>query len=350
MQRRPTMNDVAARAQVALKTVSRYVNGETNIRADLAERIRVAIEDLGYRRNLVAASMRPGWTSRMIGLIISDLANPYYSTLARAIESVVVPAGYMLTTMSSDEDGDRHDRFVDRLMQQQVSALIVVPPRCPSRLWRDVAPPLPPLVFLDRPANYQQADTILADNLGGAQNATEALIDSGASRVAFVGDSLTLYTMQQRHAGYIQALEARGLSAEADLLFTEAHSSEQATTIVANLVRSSAADAIFAANNRASIGALLAFRQTGCRLPIIGFDDFEAAPLASPPVSVVSQDIALMGRTAANIALARIDGDTSSHHAHVLSTQLVLRGSERATTNAGSAEAVPADAALPIRP
>jgi LacI family transcriptional regulator len=324
----PTMVDVAREARVGLKTVSRFVNGETNIDPVLVERIRLAIAGLGYRRNLAAASIRPGWTPKVLGLLISDLANPYYSTLARAIEEYAGERNYLLTTTSSDEDGGRHDRFIDRLMEQRVDGLIVVPPRHPARSWLDVVPPIPPVVFIDRPGDYPAADVVLADNAGGAEQATHALAAAGARRIAFVGDSLEIYTMRERHDGYARALAAAGLVGDPGLVESGAHSVEQATRAVARLLRSGAADAIFAANNRSSIGAILAFREAGRRLPLIGFDDFEAAFLTTPAVSVVSQDIALMGRTAAEIVLGRLAGDEFPRVERTLFTRLVLRGSE----------------------
>ncbi|MER6945985.1 LacI family DNA-binding transcriptional regulator [Nonomuraea sp. NPDC000554] len=327
--RNPTMKDVAHEARVSLKTVSRHVNGETNIDPALAERISAAIVKLGYRRNLSAASIRPGRTSKTIGLVISDLANPYYSTLARAIESVADAAGYLVTIASSEEEGLRHDRLVDRLMEQRVDGLIVVPPRNAARDWSDVAGPIPPLVFLDRPVPYSAADAVLADNAGGAREAALALASVGARRIAFVGDSLDIYTMRERHAGYAAALAEAGSGVDDSLTITTAHTREQAEHEVGVVLRDDSADAVFAANNRSTIGALLAFQKAGRRLPLVGFDDFETALLGSPPVSVVSQDVELMGRTAAEIVLGRLNGDTSAFATRTLPTQLILRGSER---------------------
>lgn len=329
MLRSPTMNDVAREAGVALKTVSRFVNGETNINPALTERIQTAISTLGYRRNLAAASLRPGRTSKVLGLIISDLANPYYSTLARAIEGLAGERGYLVMSASSEEDGERHDRLVDRLMGERVDALIVVPPRNPARSWSNVVHLISPLVFLDRPVPFPDADTVLADNAGGAFQATRALTAEGARRVAFVGDALEIYTMRERHAGYVTALAEAGAEYDDRLVSTDAHTSEQAADTVSRLLEDGTADGVFAANNRAAVGALLAFRAKGRRLPLIGFDDFEAAPLSTPAVSVVSQDIPLMGRTAAEVALARLAGDDSPRQTHVLPTRLMLRGSER---------------------
>lgn len=327
----PTMNDVARVAGVSLKTVSRFVNGESNIDPALAARIADAIAQLGYRRNLAAASIRPGWTSKMLGLIISDLANPYYSSLARAIEGEVAREGYMLIVASSEEDGRTHDRIVDRLMEQRVDGLIIVPPRNAGREWAKVPPPVPPIVFLDRPGGREEADTVLADNAGGAAEATRTLYALGARRIAFVGDSLEIYTMSERYRGYCDALRELGVPPETLPRFTNAHSSDEARIAVSEILASGSADAIFAANNRASIGALHAFRSAGRRLPLVGFDDFEAADLGEPGVSVVSQDIERMGRDAARLLLARLGGEGSTGYVtEVLPTAIVLRGSERA--------------------
>ncbi|GLX02726.1 LacI family transcriptional regulator [Microtetraspora sp. NBRC 16547] len=312
-----------------MKTVSRHVNGETNIDPILADRISAAIVKLGYRRNLSAASIRPGRTSKTIGLVISDLANPYYSTLARAIESVADAAGYLVTIASSEEEGLRHDRLVDRLMEQRVDGLIVVPPRNAARDWSDVAAPIPPLVFLDRPVPYAEADAVLADNAAGAREATLALASVGSRRIAFVGDSLDIYTMRERHAGYAAALAEAGIGVDDSLTITTARTREQAEREVGAVLRDDSADAVFAANNRSTIGALLAFQTAGRRLPLVGFDDFETSLLGNPPVSVVSQDIELMGRTAADIVLGRLNGDTSAFAVRMLPTQLILRGSEK---------------------
>lgn len=325
----PTMKDVAREAGVALKTVSRFVNGETNINPAMAARIADAIATLGYRRNLAAASIRPGWTSKTLGLIISDLANPYYSVLTRAIETYARARGYLVISASSDESGAQHDLLVDRLMEQRIDALITVPPRDAGRDWSTVTPPIPPLVFLDRPVDFAAADVILADNAGGARHAVRELLRNGARRVAFIGDALGIYTMRERHSGYTEALKEAGIEVDEDLIVTAAHSSEDAARAVTALMSDSRVDAVFAANNRASVGALLAFRDAGRRLPLIGFDDFEGAQLSTPAVSVVSQDIPEMGRLAAEIVLNRLAGSGAEPRTHVLRTRLELRGSER---------------------
>ncbi len=326
--RPPTMNDVAAAASVSLKTVSRFVNGATNIDPVLAARIGAAIEALDYRHNLAAASIRPGRSSKLIGLVISDLANPYFSSLARSIERVCSERGYLLMSMSSDEDAERHQLLIDRLIAQRVDGLIVVPPRHDPNPWAEATGRRIPLVVVDRPVAAAGIHTILADNAGGAEAATAELLRQGARRVAFIGDSLELHTMRERLAGYRRAIERDDLEFSAQLTFTGAHTADEASGIVRSLLEKNGADAIFAANNRSAIGAVRAFALTGRRLPLIGFDDFEAAPLVNPAVSVVAQDVAQMGRAAAEAVLAAAEGHSPPVETRVLPTRLVLRGSE----------------------
>ena len=214
-------------------------------------------------------------------------------------------------------------------MGQCVDGMIVVPPRLQERKWSDVAPPVPPLVLLDRPAPEIEVDTLLADNYGGAEAATHKLIELGAKRVAFVGDALAIYTMRERHRGYRSALETAGVEPDEALEHATVHDAEQAEALVTTLLKEGDADAIFAANNHAAVGALRAFRVCQRRVPLIGFDDFEAADIVDPGVSVVSHDIRLMGHRAGEILLQRMQGLQRPAETIVLPTKLVLRGSER---------------------
>jgi len=335
--RPPTMNDVAAAAGVGLKTVSRYVNGATNIHPDLSERIGAAIDALGYRHNLAAASIRPGRSSKVIGLIIGDLANPYYSVLARSVERVCTEHGYLLMSASSEEDAGRHRLLVDRLVAQRVDGLVVVPPRHATTAWATSTTEHVPMVLVDRPTGPLESvevHTVLADNAGGAARATAAMLDAGARRVAFLGDSLELYTMQERLIGYHRAIAEHARPGPSQdgaspIVSDGAHTVEDAAAVVAGFLAGGEVDAVFAANNRAAIGAVQAFAQAGRRLPLVGFDDFEAAPLVRPAVSVVAQDVALMGQVAAETLLALIAGEAGPALTHTLDVHLELRGSER---------------------
>ncbi|MGO1410413.1 MAG: LacI family DNA-binding transcriptional regulator [Microbacterium sp.] len=314
----PTMRDVAERADVGLKTVSRFVNGETNIRPQLAERIARAIDDLGYRRNLAAASIRPGQQSRVLGLIIGDLGNPFWSGMARAAERVCAERRWLLLTASSEEDPDRFARLIDRLVEQRVDALMVVRPPGEELPALERAAGDVPVVAIDRPSEHA-ACNVLYDNAHGARAAVEILRTHG--RVGYVGDTTGMWTMSERFRGYSEAVGA----VDEEIVRHSAHTMEEAQKAAAELL-DAGVDALFTANNRASVGALLAFAAAGRRVPMIGFDEFEAAKLANPPVSVANAAPEVLGRAAAEAAFSLLDGAAPPDV--LLEPDLVLRGSE----------------------
>lgn len=324
------MVDVARAAGVSLKTVSRHVNGATNIAPALDDRIRDAIRDLGYRRNHSAASIRPGRRSGVVGVIIEDIGNPFYSALVRGAEGVLQQAGILLVSASSEEDGSRHDLLMERLLERRVDGLIVVPPRLAATSWSGT-PGLPPVVYVDRPGPMTEADVVVADDFGGAFDATSLLVGNGARRIAFVGDSLEIATVAERQRGFCAALAAAGLAADPESQLTERHDvAEAARAVTSLLLRPTAPDGLFCASNRCSLGALHAFLAIGRRIPMVGFDDFEAATVVRPAVSVVSQDAAGMGRRAAQQLMRRIGGgDVRRPQRVVLPTRVTVRGSER---------------------
>ncbi len=327
--RRPTMTDVAEAAQVSLKTVSRFVNGERNIDPAIAVRVADAIAALHFRRNLAAASIRPGQRSQLVGLIIEDVSNPFYAALTHSVEQTLRAAGQLLVAASSEEDGGVFCRLVEQLAERRVDGLIVIPPSDPGPRWHALAAEIPALVVLDRPDGTLAADSVVADDEGGGRDGTAALIAGGARRIAFVGDQLSLPTIGCRYRGYRQALADAGLPADPALALVGVRTIEQvARAVTALLAGGPPVDAVFAANNRSCVGALQAFAGLRTRRAIVGFDDFEAAPLLDPPVTVVTSDVAEMGRLAVGMLMDRIGGRSGPAVHTVLPTTILRRGSE----------------------
>lgn len=317
-RRAPTMNDVAARAGVGLKTVSRFVNGETNIRPELAERIAEAITALGYRRNLAAASIRPGQRSGVIGLIIGDLGNPYWSSVARAAERVCAERRHLLVTASSEEDPARFEALADRLVDQRVDALVVVPPPGDESPAIERAARHVPVVAIDRPSSHATC-SIVYDNRGAAEAAVGVLRAHGP--VGYIGDTLAMWTMAERFHGYAAAVG----EVDERLVAHDAHTMDDAIGAAGRVI-DAGARAILAANNRAALGTLQAFAERGMRLPLIGFDDFELAPVVRPPVSVATPDSSELGAHGAAAAFAALAGEPAADE--TLAPGLLLRGSE----------------------
>jgi LacI family transcriptional regulator len=321
---RPTMRDVASRAGVSLKTVSRVINGEPGVAVATAARVGDAIDALGFQRNDLARSLRQGVSSSTLGLVIEDVANPFYSAIAQAVEAAARERGYLLITASCEEDPERERELVNALLRRRVDALLLVPASREHAYLADATP----VVFLDRPPVGLEADCVLLDNLGGARRAVEHLLAHGHERIAMVGDTAELYTAVERLAGYRQALEAAGVPIRDELVRLGTHDAAQAELVVRELLALPDAQrptALFAGNNRNAIGALRALRDAPRRTALVGFDDFELADLLE--VTVVRHDSQRMGAHAAALAFERLDGVERPRRRVVVPTELVVRGS-----------------------
>jgi LacI family transcriptional regulator len=327
---RPTMRDVAARAGVSLKTVSRVINAEAGVSAATAARVADAIDELGFQRNDLARSLRQGRTSSTLGLVIEDAANPFYSAIAQAVERAAWERGYLLITASCEEDPARERELVQTLLRRRVDALLLVPASSDhAYLARETADGTP-VVFLDRPPIGIGADQVLLDNVGGARAAAAHLLAHGHVRIAFIGDYEQLYTTGERLEGFRQALEAARVPVRDDLVRTGSHDADHAEEVVAQLLalpRDRRPTALFAANNRNTVGALRALRGTRRRLALVGFDDFELADLLALPVTVVRHDSSRMGAHAAELAFERLAGPDPPPRRIVVPTELIVRGS-----------------------
>lgn len=324
---RPTMIDVARRAKVSIKTVSRVVNGEQNVSEPTARTVHQAIEELGYRRNEYARALRQESDARILGLVIEDVSNPFYSAISRGVEEQVRDRSLLVVTGNTDEDGERERALLELLCERRVAGLVVVPAGSDHSFLASELALGTPIVFIDRPPCNLAADTILLDNVGGAQAAVAHLVAHGHNRVAFVGDSPEVFTMSERLRGYRLALRDAGVGFDERLVYLGCHDSDSAEVAARKLLsQTSPPTAIFAANNRATIGVLRALCGPA-RTALVGFDDFELAPLLSPPVSVIAYDPVELGRQAARMLCERLDGESGPPRQIVVFTELVARGS-----------------------
>jgi LacI family transcriptional regulator len=325
---RPTMRDVAQRAGVSLKTVSRVINAEPGVAAETALRVGGAIAELGFQRNDLARSLRQGRSSSTIGLVIEDVGNPFYSGIAQAVERAARAHGCLLITSSCEEDPERELELVQALLRRRVDALLIVPAsRNHAYLPRELGGSTP-IVFLDRPPEGIDADCVLLDNQGGARMAVDHLLDQGHRRIAYIADPDTLYTAAERLAGYRHAMTAAGATIDPALVRLGSHDAAQAEAAVRELLAlptDRRPTALFCSNNRHTVGALHALRGLENEVALIGFDDFELADLLG--TTVVRHDSQDLGLHAAALAFGRLDGDDGPPRRVILDTQIVARGS-----------------------
>ncbi|GGS74267.1 LacI family transcriptional regulator [Streptomyces cinerochromogenes] len=324
---RPTMKDVAARAGVGLKTVSRVVNGEPGVTPDTERRVQEAIEALGFRRNDSARVLRKGRTAS-IGLVLEDLADPFYGPLSRAVEEVARAHGALLINGSSAEDPEREQELALALCARRVDGLVVIPAGDDHRYLEPEIRAGVATVFVDRPAGRIEADAVLSDNYGGARDGVAHLIAHGHRRIGFIGDMPRIHTAAERLRGYRAAMEDAGIAVEERWMSLGATNPERVRRAAEEML--SAPDpvtAVFAGNNRVTVTVIRVLAEQSRRVALVGFDDIELADLLQPGVTVVAQDAAALGRTAAERLFRQLDGSLVAPERIELPTRLITRGS-----------------------
>jgi LacI family transcriptional regulator len=324
------MRDVAGRAGVSLKTVSRVINGESGVAAETSTRVTEAIAALGFQRNDLARSLRHGRSSATLGLIIEDVANPFYSTVVEAVETAARARGFLLITGSCEEDPARERDLATALLRRRVDAMLIVPTDSDHGYLVPALGGGTPMVFLDRPPAGIDADCVLFDDRDGARRAVEHLIAHGHRRIACLSDAEAVYTARERRVGYRCALAEAGIEPDPELAPTGQHDAGAAEVVAGELLSlppERRPTALFCANNRNTVGALRALRAHRQRAALVGFDDFELADLLAVPVTVVRSDPYSLGEAAARLAFARLDGDDGLAKRIIVPTELIARGS-----------------------
>jgi LacI family transcriptional regulator len=327
--RRPTMRDVAAIAGVSLKTVSRVVNGEPGVSVTLGQRVRAAIEELDFRPNVGASSLRrTGGRTATVALLLEDVSNPYSSTLQRAVEDVAIPRGVMVFSASLDEDPQRERELARAFSTRRADGLIIAPASDDQSYLLSEVRAGTVIVCVDREARNLAVDSVLTTNAAGSEEGTRHLVEAGHRRIAFLGDRRGIVTAQQRFSGYRAALASAGLPVDETIVVQDLDSdgADAATEALLSLPENDRPTALFSAQNLITIGAARALRRLGLEkhIALVGFDDFPLADLLG--ITVVAQDAGAIGRLAATVLFARIAGEAGPPSTHVVPTKLLPRG------------------------
>jgi LacI family transcriptional regulator len=323
----PTMHDVARVAGVSVSTVSRVVNNERYVHPETRTKVVEAIAELGFQRNEAARALRPGQSSDTIGLVIADVANPFFSAIARGAEDVVREHGHMLIVGNSGLDYQRERDLVQELVRRRVDGLLIVPTAHDHTNLHAELSRWAPIVYVDRAPRGVRADAVVLDNRAGAVRAVDYLIEAGHRRIGYVGGDPAVVTGHHRLAGYKQALRAGGLDFEESLVRFGNHTAEAAEETVVDLITGpTKADAIFADNNRMTVGALHAISRVGADAGLSGFDDVELADLLPRPIALVTHDSIELGRRAARLLFDRINGASGPPRRVTHRTQMLVRG------------------------
>ncbi len=328
----PTITDVARKAGVSTSTVSHVINETRYVSDEVKQRVHAAMKDLNYQPNVIARSLRTRET-QTVGVVVSDITNPFFTSIVRAIEDEVLKQGYNIILCDTDEKPEREQVYLRLLMGRRVDGLIVAPSSGNADLLQLAIESGYPTVLLDRSIPGLDADVVLSDNEGGAFDAVSYLVGIGHRRIGIIAGRLEVSTGADRMAGYVRAIKAHGIPVDESLIEVAQFKREIAYEKTREmLARSEPPTALFVCNNAMTAGAMAAIKAAGKKVPkdisVVGFDDSEWAALMDPPLTVVAQPIVELGTRAAQLLMRRISGGrVKTPRAIVLKPELIVRGS-----------------------
>lgn len=324
-----TMRQVALRAGVSAKTVSRVYNDDHSVAEPTRRRVQAALRDLDYAPNLLAKSFRAG-KDDAIAVAVPDASDPFFADLVTGVTSVAAQQG-ALVLVTSFGAGPRGERAaLEVLLSRQVAGLITAPVSAEQSYLRALAARTP-MVFVDREPRGVQADCFIDDDADGARRAVRHLLDHGHRAIAFVGDDLAVPTTASRWRGYCEELTSAGIPVRrAHRLLGQWSTVTSAGHVLEELLASPAPPtALFSSNARATIGLVNALRNGNHQdLALVSFGDFPLAAALEPALTVIDQDARRLGTLAAERLFARIQHPGRSFSArNVLPLRLIPRGS-----------------------
>lgn len=326
-----TIYDVARRAQVSAATVSRVLNGRNTVDPDLADRVLKAVTDLGYRRNSMARNLRQQRSS-LWAVIISDVENPFFTSMVRGVEDVASSAGYSVVLCNSDEDPAKEADYISVALEEQMAGVIISSSTDSAENISQLVEASCPVVVIDREIEGVEADAVLVDNEHGAEVATAHLIEQGFANIACITGPRHLSTAVQRLSGYWRALEAAGRPADESLVrYSDFRERGGHEAMAALLESGRAPGAVFVANNLMTVGVMECLSERGVSVPgdvgVVGFDEIPWADLVRPSISTVAQPTYDEGRRAAQLLVQRLAEPDVVPTREVLESTLHVRDS-----------------------
>lgn len=323
------IQDVAEAAGVSTASVSRVLSGKENVSDEMRQRVMAAVKALDYQPNLVARSLR-SQRSNTVGLIVSDIRNPFFTDVSRAVEDTTHERGYALFLCNADEDPDKEALYLDSMYAQNVAGIIYSPTRRAADNFETLGISAPTVV-IDRAVQSSAVDMVLIDNVGAACRLTEHLIENGYRRIAGLFSEASV-TGRERREGYEQALQAHDLTPpEGQALYIPPKIQAGKEAVLALLMHERPPDAIFTANSLLTAGALMAIRERGLSIPeevgLVGFDETTWGALVEPAITIIAQPTYEIGATAAELLLQRVEKPDRAPRKVILRGELLVRGS-----------------------
>ncbi len=324
------IKDVADAAGVSTATVSRVLANKPHVRQEVKARVMKVVRKLNYRPNRVARSLR-SQKSTIIGLIVSDIENPFFQQVGRAVEDAAHEQGYSVMLCNNDEDPDKEQRYLNLIRDENLAGIILSPTRQTADNFSATSELNIPMVVIDRRVSNAEVDNIVIDNVQAAHTITTHLIEHGHRRIgAIFGTGST--TGRERREGLVAALKDHNIQQSSDLIkYTNPREEDGFNTTIKLLQLSEPPDAIFTSNSLLAAGALRALRESNKAIPeeiaFASFDETTWAKLVVPALTVIEQPTYEIGRTATELLIKRIQDPTRSTREVTLKSKLIVRQS-----------------------
>jgi len=334
------IGDVARLAEVSVGTVSRVVNGHPAVSERLRAQVLAATDALDWTPNRVARHLRTG-RSQSVGLIVVDIAHPFYPEVVRAAEATLETAGLTLFLANTYDDVDREDRLLEVMLKQRVAGVIMSPANGNSTLVEALRRANTPVVFLDAAPVPELGEmcSVYADDVGGGRRAVDHLIELGHRQILLINGPRWMRQCADREAGARQAVEAANIASPYEMSLDVVELDElsyRAGEAMIRLLHDWRWTAIFCSQDAVAVGVQRAIRRAGLRIPadvsVVGYDNVDAAAFAPVPLTTVAKPREQMGRTGALLLVQEIEdarvGEGGHHHVtQSLDTHLVVRES-----------------------
>ena len=335
------IKDVAERAGVSPATVSRVLSGTPGVRPASRERVLQAVAELDYRPNRLGRNLRTQ-TSDTLGVVVSDIENPHFTQMVRAVEDAAYRRGFRVLLCNTDETPEKQRAYLHVLAAERVVGVILAPSDPADGAIGELLDMGIPVLAFDRIVDDPRADAVVADNVDGSRRATEHLIAAGHTRIGFVGGLAAIQTGAERLAGYEAAMREHGLDAHvANGEFRIEPAQRAAEELLDAHVDLTG---LVVANNLMTIGALRALRGRGVSVPgdiaLVAIDDPPWAELVDPPLTTLAQPVRRMAESAVNVLFERVGrAKGATERGLARATQVVFPFELRVRGSCGTARA-----------
>jgi len=331
-----SIREVAKRAGVSLGTVSNVLNRPEIVAEETRLRVQSAIQEIGFVRNGSARQLRAG-TSKYIGLVMLDVANPFFTEVARGVEDAANEAGYVVILCNSDDSVEKESHYLQVLEEQRARGVLITPVQSDAGYLQRFRKRGIAVVLLDRPSKIKDLCSVAVDDVKGGELAASHLFDQGHERIGFVHGSLSIRQCADRRRGVLRAVRAAGLEPEQVIvdITTAAQNAWEGEESVERLLHARIQPtAVFCANDLLALGVMRGLMKRGMSIPkdmaLVGYDDVEFASVLSTPLTSIRQPKYELGRVAAELLIDEANHPISHQHQHIVyQPELIVRESSR---------------------